>query len=198
VEASRSVHLVDLMAIEETADERLIGAWELVRAFLHSKVGVLSVSLYRSLRPHAHFRFVHVVEVESVDTWRHLIGDPDFPIPEMPLNNHPGLYEVVHQDDLAGGDGVVVMNAFDVPGDADDSSLSEPWRRVHEFMRSRQGHRGARLLRCLGTADYRFVTIVGWEDEDAFAETIQTPTFGELLADIPYDSHTGVYELIRR
>lgn len=197
MEAPGTVWLVDLLEVAEVDDERLVVAWELARAFVQSKRGLLSAQLYRSLRVHAHFRFVNVVEVESVDTWRQLIGDPEFPIPEMPLNNHPGLYEVVHTDETAAS-GVLVVNAFEVPAEAGDSSFVEPWHRVHEFMQGRRGHRGARLLRCIGSADFRFVSIAGWEDEHAFAETIQSPTFGEVASDMPYDTHTGVYEVIRR
>ena len=198
MEASRAVFLVDLLEIEEADDRFFIVEWERARDFLQSKRGFLANALYRSLRPEARFRFVNVAAVESVDTWRHLIGDPAYPGPEMPRADHPGLYEILHEDKGSIGPGVVLVNAFDVPAEADESSFIDPWRRVHDFMVRREGHRGARLLRRVGPADFRFVTIALWESEQAFVDAIQDPVFGEVVADMPYEAHTGVYELIRR
>lgn len=169
--------LVNLLEVEEVADARFIAGWERARDFLQPKRGFLATALYRSVRADARFRFVNVAQVESVDTWRHLIG---------------------HDDEGSAGPGVVLVNAFDVPAGAEESLFTAPWHRVHDFMLRREGHRGARLLRCVGPADFRFVTIALWETEEAFVEAIQDPMFGEVAADMPYDTHTGVYELIRR
>lgn len=140
--------LVNLLEVEEVANARFIAERERARDFLQPKRGFLATALYRSVRADARFRFVNVAQVESVDTWRHLIGDPGYAGPELSLVDHPGLYEIAHDDEGSAGPGVVLVNAFDVPAGAEESSFTAPWHRVHDYMLRREGHMGARLLRC--------------------------------------------------
>ena len=65
-------------------------------------------------------------------------------------------------------------------------------------MTEQPGHQGARLYRCIGPADFRIVTIASWADDDAFGEASVNPRVGELVAEIPFDTHIGIYEVIRR
>jgi heme-degrading monooxygenase HmoA len=193
-----AVVLINLVEVPPDGDESFVAGWEKARDFLKWKDGFLSTALHRSLAPEASFRFVNVAEIESVDAWRHLIGDPAFPGRELPFPAHPGLYEVVYEEERAKHDGVVLINAFDVPHEEDDSTFTGAWRRAHDYLAPQPGYLGTRLHQCIGSADFRFVNIAWWESPDAFAEPLQSREFGAIAAGMPYDGHPALYEVIRR
>jgi hypothetical protein len=92
--------------------------------------------LLRAWRPDARFPFVEIAE--------------------------DGPYAVVHEDgEPEGAEGVTLVEPFDVPAGEDEAFL-EAWREEHERLASQRGYLGARLYRCSGPAEFRFVEIARW------------------------------------
>jgi len=114
----------------------------------------------------------------------------------MPFPAHPGLYEVVHADGELDGDGVILINAFEVPPDADDWFIAG-WSHARELLAGQSGYLGTRLHRSLGPADFRFVNIARWSSPLGFAKAVEQPDFRQAAAAMPFSSHPALYELIR-
>src|SRR5918912_1087666 len=98
------VTLLNFFEVPAAADEPFVAGWERARDFLASRDGFTATALHRALREDADFRFVNVARVNSPQTWREAIGDPDFPGGRVPFPAHPGLFEVVHEDGAPGED----------------------------------------------------------------------------------------------
>ena len=94
--------------------------------------------LHRSLSPDAEVRFVNVAEWASPAAFQAATAQPDFPGSDMPFPAHPGLYQVVREDQPPAEDpgGVVLINAFEVPPDGDDAFLAS-WEAVREVLMPR-------------------------------------------------------------
>jgi heme-degrading monooxygenase HmoA len=155
------VVLINLFEVPAGADEGFIAAWEHARDFLAAQDGYRSTALHRSLGGEAEFRFVNVAEWASPAAFQAAISQPDFPGRDMPFAAHPGLYEIVREDQPPTEDpgGVVLINAFEVPPDADDAFLAS-WEATREFLRTQPGYLATRLHRSLSPeADFRFVNI---------------------------------------
>jgi heme-degrading monooxygenase HmoA len=115
----------------------------------------------------------------------------------MPFKAHPSLYEVVHEDGAPdGAEGVVLINAFEVPADADELFVAG-WNTAREMLAAQPGYLGTRLHRSLAAADFRFVNIARWSSPLAFAKAVEQPDFRHAAAAIPYDSHPALYQVIR-
>ena len=192
------VVLINPFEVPPEADEPFIAGWERARDFLSRQQGFLETALHRSLVPEATFRFVNLAEIESVDAWRRLVSDPVFPGRDMPFPAHPGLYEVHFEDERTANGGVVLINAFDVPEDAEEATFVEPWRRARDFLVEQPGYLGTQLHCCIGPADFRFVNVAFWESPDAFAAALRRPEFREVASEMPYRGHSALYEVIRR
>jgi heme-degrading monooxygenase HmoA len=152
------------------ADEPFVAAWE-----PHA-----GATLHRALREDADFRFVEVAE-----------GDIDaFELPRF--RSHPGRYEVAHEDGAPdGAGGVVLINPFEVPAEADDRFV-EGWSRARELLAGQRGYLGTRLHRSLGPADFRFVNVARWSSPLAFARAVQQPGFQQMAA-IGFRAHPALY-----
>jgi heme-degrading monooxygenase HmoA len=193
----QTVVLINPFEVPAEADEPFIRGWERARDFLATRGGFTATALHRALRGDVDFRFVNVAGVGSVDTWRAAIADPDFPGGAMAFTAHPGLYEVVHEDGaLDEPGGVILINFFEVPPDADARFLSG-WNQARELLAARRGYLGTRLHRSLGPADFRFVNVARWSSPLMFAKAVGQPEFQQAAAAIPYASHPALYEIAR-
>ena len=189
--------LVNAFEVPAEADEPFIAGWERARDFLATKHGFAATALHRALREDADFRFVNVARVDSPEAWREAISDPAFPGGQMPFKAHPSLYEVVHEDGMPNGsEGVVLINPFEVPADADEEFL-EGWHRARELLAAQDGYLGTRLHRSLGPADFRFVNLARWSKPSSFAKAIEQREFQQTAAAMPFASYPALYEVIR-
>jgi heme-degrading monooxygenase HmoA len=193
---TRTVTLINAFEVPPEADEPFIAGWERARDFLATRDGFSRTALHRALRRDARFRFVNVARVDSPEAWKRAIADPAFPGGKMPFPAHPGLYEVVHEDGALDGDGVILINAFEVPADADEPFITG-WNRARELLAAQPGYLGTRLHRSLGPADFRFVNIARWSSPLAFAKAVEQPAFRQAAAAMPFSSHPALYEVIR-
>ena len=194
---TQTVTLINAFEVPPDADEPFIAGWERARDFLAARRGFQTTALHRALRADADFRFVNVAQVDSPQAWRDAISDPTFPGGAMPFRGHPGLYEVVREDgERAAAGGVVLINPFEVPEDADESLLAG-WEAARETLAQQQGYLGTRLHRSLGPADFRFVNIARWSSPTTFASALQRPEFQQAAKAMPFASHPALYEVIR-
>jgi heme-degrading monooxygenase HmoA len=167
-----------------------------VRDFLAREAGVSATALQRALREDVDFRFVAVGKLEDAGAWQHAVADPGFPGAQMPFEAHGGLYEVVREHarpDVSGG--VLLINAFQVPGDADEPFLLG-WDRARETLAQQQGYMGTRLHRSVTPADFRFVNIARWSSPLMFARALKRPEFLQAAAELPFRSHAALYTVI--
>ena len=192
-----TVTLINAFEVPPEADEAFVAGWERARDFLAGQEGFSATALHRALRADAQLRFVNVARVDSPETWKRAVADPDFPGGQMPFKAHPSLYEVVHEDGAPdGGEGVILINAFEVPAEADEQFLAG-WQRAREALAGQAGYLGTRLHRSLGPADFRFVNTARWSSPLAFSKAVERPEFREAAADIPFASHPALYQVIR-
>ena len=194
------VVLINLFEVPGEADEGFIGAWERARDFLAAQPGYRSTALHRSLGPDAEFRFVNLAEWAYPAAFQTATSQPGFPGREMSFPAHPGLYQVVAEDPPPGEDpgGIVLINAFEVPPDADDAFLAS-WQASREFLRAQPGYLATRLHRSLSPeTDFRFVNVGRYASPQAFQAAVGQPEFREAAAAIQHRAHPGLYKVIRR
>jgi heme-degrading monooxygenase HmoA len=191
-----TVSLINAFEVPSHADEAFIAGWERARDFLAGRHGFSRTALHRALRPDAAFRFVNVAHVDSPEAWRRAIADPAFPGGKMPFAAHPGLYEVVHEEGACDADGVILINAFEVPADEDERFMAG-WDRARELLAGQPGYVGTRLHRSLEPADFRFVNVARWSSAAAFAAAVEQPEFQQAAAAMPFASHPALYEVVR-
>jgi heme-degrading monooxygenase HmoA len=173
---------ITLFEVPPAADEAFVAAWS--RA---CDGGARSV-LHRALREDVDFRFVDVARVSP----------EDFPGREIPFPSHPALYETVHEDGAPDGtEGVVLINAFEVPPEA-DAAFAAGWERAREFLAAHPGYLGTRLHRSLGEADFRFVDIARWSSPLPFSKAVARPEFRAASAALAFPSHRALYLVIRQ
>jgi heme-degrading monooxygenase HmoA len=171
---------IDAFEVPPEADDGFAAAWTPRRA------GGL---LHRALREDADLRFVAVASVEDGGGLAPAGGDP-FPV-------HSALYEVAHEDgEPDGTDGVILINAFEVPGGEDDAFLA-PWRGARDVLAEQRGYLGTRLHRALGDADFRFVNVARWSSPLMFFRALQEPAFAAASEAIPFASHPALYQVVR-
>jgi hypothetical protein len=92
--------LINLFEVpSDVSDEDFVAWWVRARDFLNERVGVIPTALHRSMRPEAEFRFVNVAQIPDVEAWQAALADPGFPTRDMPGRPHPGLYEVVADEE---------------------------------------------------------------------------------------------------
>ena len=90
---------------------------------------------------------------------------------------------------------VVLINAFEVPEEADKAFLAG-WARQREFLSAQEGYRSTKLHRSLSPdADFRFVNVALWGSAQAFRDATSQPAFG--AAPFPFRIHASLYEVVR-
>ena len=195
--ATQSVTLINAFEVPPEADEPFIAGWERARDLLAARGGLTATALHRALRPDADLRFVDVARVDSRQAWEDAVSDAAFPGGELPCAAHPGLYEAAREDGAVDGDGgVVLINAFEVPEDADDRFVAG-WDRARDVLARQQGHLGTRLHRSLGPADFRFVNIARWSSPLMFARALERPELQQAAQAMPFTAHPALYLVIR-
>jgi heme-degrading monooxygenase HmoA len=195
-----AVVLINLFEVPPGADERFVAGWEQARDFLQGQDGYLSTELHRSLAADADFRFVNVAQWRSPAAFQAAMSQPAFPGRELPFPSHPALYQVVREDPPPEGNpgGVVLINAFEVPPDGDDTFLAG-WEQTRDVLRGMPGYLATRLHRSLSwDADFRFVNVGRYQSPQAFQAAVRHADFQRAAAAIPYRAHPGLYEAIRR
>jgi heme-degrading monooxygenase HmoA len=195
-----AVVLINLFEVPAAQDEKFIKAWERARDFLNSQNGYRWTQLHRSLGQDVEFRFVNVAEWRSAAAFQAATSQPDFPGREMPFSAHPGLYQVIAEDrpPEENPDGVVLINAFEVPADGDDAFLAG-WEASRQFLRTQPGYLATRLHRSLSPqAEFRFVNIGRYASPQAFQAAVQQPEFRQAAAAIQHRAHPSLYEVVRR
>jgi heme-degrading monooxygenase HmoA len=175
-----AVTLITAFEVPPDADEAFVAGWRRAR-------DLVTATLHRALRADVDFRFVEVAQVETAPA----------PDPALPFAAHPGVYAVVREDgrpDVAGG--VVLINAFEVPPEADEPFLAG-WDGAREVLARQEGYLGTRLHRSLGPADFRFVNIARWSSPLMFSRPLQRPEFQQASAGLPFPAHPALYEVVR-
>jgi heme-degrading monooxygenase HmoA len=192
------VVLINLFEVPASADAGFVAAWERARDFLAGRDGYESTQLHQSLGPDADFRFVNVAHWQSAAAFQDATSRPEFPGREVAFPSHPGLYQVIREDPPPGDpDGVVLINAFEVPADGDEAFLAG-WERTRDFLRQQPGYLATWLHRSLSSkAAFRFVNIGRYASPQAFQAAITQPGFRQAAAAIPYGAHPGLYQVIR-
>jgi hypothetical protein len=177
-----SVIRIALFEVPPEADERFLEAWDRARD------GVTASTLHRALREDVAFRFVDVARVDPADSAGREIAFP----------SRPALYEVAHEDGAPDGtEGVVLIDAFEVPPAADEPFLAG-WTATRELLAAQPGYLGTRLHRSRGPADFRFVNVARWSSPLAFARATGRPDLKAIAETLPFASHPALYLVIRQ
>jgi heme-degrading monooxygenase HmoA len=170
---------IDAFEVPPEADDGFAAAWTPRGA------GGL---LHRALREDADLRFVAVASVED-GGWE--------PLRAAPFATHSALYEAVHEDgEPDGTDGVILINAFEVPGGEDERFLGA-WRGARDVLAEQRGYLGTRLHRALDDADFRFVNVARWSSPLMFFRALQEPAFAAASEAIAFASHPALYQVVR-
>jgi heme-degrading monooxygenase HmoA len=192
-----SAILINPFEVPEGEDEAFISEWEEARDFLRERDAYEETRLHRSLAAEADYRFVNVATLSASGGWPEAIADPDFPGRRMSFTGHPAVYEVVSEDWPDGDEGIVLINAFEVPVEADDDFIAG-WERARDALRAQPGYIATRLHRSIApNADFRFVNIARWESPQAFGTALQAPAFQAAAQSIRHPSHPALYEVVR-
>jgi heme-degrading monooxygenase HmoA len=186
----------------EESNKRFLAAWKPSRNFMAERAGFLDTALHRSLAPDAEFRFVNLAHWRSPAELEAAVADSSFPGRGMPWRAHASLYQVVAEDPPAGDptppDSVVLINLFEVPS-ADDDEFLPAWEAARAVMRGRPDYLWTRLHRSLAPdAEFRFVNVAGWRNQDAFRFAIEDPGFRRASVRIPGRPHPGLYQVVHR
>jgi heme oxygenase (mycobilin-producing) len=161
--------LINPFEVPPAADDAFLASWR------------RDSTLYRALREDVDFRFVEVA--------------PESGLPEAggEFPSHPGLYEFARVDGMPDVDGgVVLINPFEVPDDADERFLAG-WDRARDVLAEQRGYLGTRLHRSVA-ADFRFVNVARWSSPLMFARAREDPRFREAAQAIPFPSHPALYQ----
>jgi Antibiotic biosynthesis monooxygenase len=101
----------------------------------------------------------------------------DAPYAFVALGGDAGArYDVVHEDGAPdGAEGVVLIDPFDVPPDAEAAFLAD-WHAEREQLATHRGYQGTRLYRAGGPAELRFLALSRWSSPLAFARAAGGPS----------------------
>ena len=90
--------------------------------------------------------------------------------------------------------GVVLINAFEVPSGEDQSFLAG-WERTHDFLLGQPGYRSSQLHKSTqSSADFRYVNVSVWDSEEAFRAATSRLEFHDLSMEYPL--HSSLYEVV--
>lgn len=122
---------------------------------------------------------------------RALRDDADFPFVVLGAGD---TYDVVRDEgDVDGDGGVLFINAFEVPDDADDAFVTT-WEAVGPLLCKQHGFLGRRLHRAVepGTR-LRFVNIGRWSSPLMYARSAARPDIEAAVAALAFPSHPALY-----
>jgi heme-degrading monooxygenase HmoA len=90
---------------------------------------------------------------------------------------------------------VTLINAFEVPPDADEAFIAG-WERARDFLAATEGYRLTALHRALrADVDFRFVNVAQVDSPQRWKEAVSDPAFPG--ASMPFPGHPGLYEVVR-
>jgi heme oxygenase (mycobilin-producing) len=88
---------------------------------------------------------------------------------------------------------MILINAFEVPPEADDRFVAG-WERARDFLAGRHGFAATALHRALRPdADFRFVNVARVDSPDAWREAVTDPDFPG--GAMPFTAHPALYEV---
>ena len=91
-------------------------------------------------------------------------------------------------------DGVVLINAFEVPADRDRDFVGR-WEQARDFLSKREGYIDTALHRSVAPdAEFRFVNVARWRTPAEFQAAIAAPRFPG--RQVPYTSHPSLYHVV--
>ncbi|MBL7499709.1 antibiotic biosynthesis monooxygenase [Frankia sp. CNm7] len=100
-----TVTYINSFEVPPGRDEDFLALWTEVNAYMRKQPGYLSHRLHRSLGSDARYRYVNVVQWESVDRWQDAHGEEFRAIVTRPgqhvFASLPGMYEVVNDGQAA-------------------------------------------------------------------------------------------------
>jgi heme-degrading monooxygenase HmoA len=93
---------------------------------------------------------------------------------------------------------LVLINAFEVPPDADDEFI-RGWEAARDYLQTQPGYVDTALHRAISPdADFRFVNLARWESPQQFQAATQSPGFREAAKGLAaFRPHPGLYEVVR-
>jgi heme-degrading monooxygenase HmoA len=184
-------------------DERFLAAWDASRAARGDEASVL----HRAWRDDVAFRFVEVTRTRAGLTPSDEPAGGDEGAPDGGDEReqvgggavvHSGAYEVVHEDGAPeGSQGVVLVNPFEVPADADERFLAG-WHAVRDVLATQRGYLGTRLYRSVKeTVRFRFVNAARWSSPLMYSKALQQPAFEPAAAAMPFPAYPALYQVLR-
>jgi heme-degrading monooxygenase HmoA len=170
------VTVISLFEVPPGNDEEFIAAWD--------RVGAAGATLHRAWRPDVAFRFVAV--------------GSEGPRGDVPFPSHSSACELVHEDGLPdGAQGVVVVDPFEVPADADDRFLAG-WYGARDVLARQRGYLGTRLYRSTDAqARFRWAEVARWSSPLMYSKALHHPEFEAAAAAVAHPSHPALYQVIR-
>lgn len=91
-------------------------------------------------------------------------------------------------------EGVVLVNAFEVPPDRDRDFVKQ-WERARDFLEKRDGYLDTALHRSIAPdAEFRFVNVARWRSPADFQAAIGARDFPG--RQMPYTGHPSLYQVI--
>jgi heme oxygenase (mycobilin-producing) len=91
---------------------------------------------------------------------------------------------------------VVLINAFEVPVEADEAFIAG-WERARDFLAGRSGFTATTLHRALREdADFRFVNVAVIDSPETWREAIADPAFPG--GQMPFKAHPGLYDVVHK
>lgn len=92
---------------------------------------------------------------------------------------------------------LVLINAFEVPPDADDEFI-RGWEAARDYLQTQPGYVDTALHRAISPdADFRFVNVARWESPQHFQAAIQSPGFREASQGLAsFRPHPALYEVV--
>jgi hypothetical protein len=171
-----TVTLFNIFEVPPEADTEFISWWKRTGAFIEQRIGPVSAALHRSVDRDARFRFVNVATIESPQEWQRAVTAPGFPGAEQPGIRHPGLYELIRNNEPAQRSEFVLIAPSELRAEHDDV-----------FIRNWDDSPGGRLYRSLSPmTDFRFVELSTHRSDTAPAARTSFP------------SHPALYEVVAR
>lgn len=93
--------LINTFEVPTDREREFLALWRQANALLRDARAYRSTRLHRALSPDAVIRYVNVAQLDSVDTWRTVLGQPPFRAIAASMSDfssRPGLFEVTVTD----------------------------------------------------------------------------------------------------
>jgi len=93
---------------------------------------------------------------------------------------------------------VVLINAFEVPGDQAGQFIAA-WEKTRDYLQSQPGYIDTTLHQAVTPeADFQFVNVARWQTAEAFLAATQSQGFREsAIGLVGYRPHPSLYRVVR-